>query len=234
MRITEIENPPSKTGPGHYELYRNGKIADMHDGAKFFNSYEQAKDWYKKYRIDYAVKNSGAKAEEYSIVRDEDTRNYFDTMPTPAKQKNNRLIDPEYYKETQKFWTDYYGETRRGTVELHDYSGTVDAIIEHGGTLYRIVFLEKFEDLNREDLGSHWTVDRDVIDDYIEGVEGRTHSAGKSVYVLLKCQTPPNNISNLHVDVRGNPEEKEVNIINPRACKFTAKILGTDKVIALN
>ena len=100
--------------------------------------------------------------------------------------------------------------------------------------LYRIVFLQKFEDLNRTDLGSHWTVDRDVIDDYIEGVEGRTHSEGKEVYVLLTATTPPNNIDNLSVDVRGNPEEKEVNIINPRACKYTAQILGTKEVIALN
>jgi hypothetical protein len=54
------------------------------------------------------------------------------------------------------------------------------------------------------------------------------------MYVLLTAETPSNNIDNLSVDVRGNPEEKEVNIINPRACKFTAQIIGTDKVIPLN
>lgn len=87
--------------------------------------------------------------------------------------------------------------------------------------------------MNREDLGSHWTTDRDVIDNYIEGT-GRYYSEGKDMYVLLTAKTPPNNIDNLSVDVRGNPEEKEVNIINPRACKFTAQIIGTKETIALN
>jgi len=234
MRISEIETKPQKTGPGYYELFRNGKPNDMHDNAKFFDSYDEAVDWYKKYRIDYAIKNSGAKPEEFAVVRDSNTWEYFNTLPSPAKEKNNRLIDPKYFANALKFWTDYYGDSRRGAVEIYDYSNEVDAIIQQGGVLYRIVFLQKFEDLNRTDLGSHWTVDRDVIDDYIEGVEGRTHSEGKDVYVLLTAETPPNNIDNLSVDVRGNPEEKEVNIINPRACKFTAKILGTDKVIPLN
>jgi len=233
MRISEIETTPQKTGPGYYELFRNGKPNDMHDNAKFFDSYDEAKDWYTKYRIDYAIKNSGAKPEEFAVVRDSNTWEYFKTLPSPAKEKNNRLIDPKYYTEALKFWIDYYGDSRRGAVEIHDYSNEVDAIIQQGGVLYRVVFLQKFEDLNRTDLGAHWTVDRDVIDDYIEGT-GRYYSEGKDMYVLLTAETPPNNIDNLSVDVRGNPEEKEVNIINPRACKYTAQILGSKEVIALN
>lgn len=234
MRISEISTPPSKTGPGHYELFYNGKPADIHDSPKFFNSYDEAKEWYTKYRIDYAIKNKGAKLEDFTIIRDADTWDYYKTLPTPSTNPHNRLSDPKYWEVTKEFWTGYYGDTRRGVYELVNYSNEVDYIVEKGGTIYRIVFLEKFEDLNRTDLGSHWTVDHDVISDYIEGVEGRHHSAGKDVYVELTARTPPNNIDNTSVDVRGNPEEKEVNIINPRLCKFTARIIGTKEVIALN
>lgn len=234
MRISEITTVPSKNGPGYYELFRNGKPADIHDNPKFFKSYDEAKEWYTKYRIDYAIKNNGAKLEDFTIKRDADTWDYFKTLPTTTTNKHNRLSDPQYWEATKEFWIGYYGDARRGIYELVNYSNEVDAIIADGGTIYRIVFLEKFEDLNRTDLGWHWTVDHDVISDYIEGVEGRHHSAGKDVYVELTCKTPPNNIDNLHVDVRGNPEEKEVNIINPRACKFTARIIGTKEIIALN
>ena len=234
MRISEIESKPANTGPGYYELFHNGRPNDLHDNPKFFQSYDEALDWYSKYRIKFRIDNEGAKREEFTIVRDANTWDYFKTLPTPAKEKNNRLIDPKYYEAAHKFWMEYYGDTRRGTIEIYDYSNEVDAIIKGGGTLYRIVFLQKFEDLNRTELGHHWTVDRDVIDDYIEGVEGRTHSEGKDVYVLLTAETPPNNIENLSVDVRGNPEEKEVNIVNPKICKYTAQILGSSEVIALN
>ena len=234
MRLSEIETPPSKTGPGYYELFRNGKPADIHENPKFFSSYDEAKAWYTKYRIAWAIENKGAKLEDFTIKRDADTLDYFKNIQTPTTNKHNRLSDPKYWEDAKEFWSGYYGDSRRGVQELLNYSNEVDYLVEKGGSIYRIVFLEKFEDLNRTDLGSHWTVDHDVISDYIEGVEGRHHSKGKDVYVELTCRTPPNNIDNLSVDVRGNPEEKEVNIINPRACKFTARIIGTDKIIELN
>ena len=237
MRISEVTSSPSNTGRGNYELWYGNELYDMYASPRFFDSYQEAVKWFTKYSIEWAVQN-GYEAGNFRVRHSsdayQDSTEYYKNLPTPTKQKNNSLSNPEYYQECKEYWADYYGDDRRGTIELHGYIGDVDHLIEKGGYVYRVVFLEKFEDLNKTQLGSHWTVDHDVLEEYIESVAGRSHSKNKDVYVELVAHVPPNNIENLGVDVRGNPEEKEVNIINPKICKYTAQIIGTDKIIPLN
>ena len=237
--IRKVSEPPKPAtgGPGYYVLFYKDKPHDMYDEPKFFRTYDEAQDWYTKYRIDYSIKNKGTKPEDFSIRLAQDAENYYLQLPTPSKNPNNILSDPEYYREALKFWISYWGEgNRKGTLELREYSNDVDTLDSDGGTVYRVVFLRDFSELNREELGWHWTVDYDIAArDYASGAEGQHHQkGGKNVAVLLTCKTPPNNVTNKTVDVRGNPEEKEVNIINPRICKFTAQVIGTKEVIALN
>lgn len=134
-----------------------------------------------------------------------------------STQSLNVLDDPQYYKKCLDTWTSYYDN--RGESELEEYKYRVDDLIKNGGKVYRVIFADSPEEIRLTDLGHHWTTESYNIDEYLDNLWSNYGSGKKNAYVVV-ANVGSNNITNKDVDVSGNPEEKEVNIINPNQAKY--------------
>ena len=136
---------------------------------------------------------------------------------TESMQSLNKLDDLKYYDECLKSWISYYDN--RGESELEEYKYRVDHLIKNGGKVYRVLFADSPEEITLTDFGHHWTTESYNIDEYLDSLWSNYGAGKKNAYVVVAI-VGPNNITNRGVDVSGNPEEKEVNIINPRQAKY--------------
>lgn len=131
----------------------------------------------------------------------------------------NKLHDPKEEEAALEGFQDYFGE-KRGEDEYSDYKWTVDRLIERGGKVYRLVFANSPEEVATDKLGWHWTADPSNIANYERSI-GAYYGRGENPYVI-EAVVPPNSISNESVDIAGNPEEQEVNIVaNLDKAKFS-------------
>lgn len=136
---------------------------------------------------------------------------------TESAQSLNRLDDPQYYKQCLDAWGSYYDH--RAESELEEYKYRVDHLIKNGGKVYRVLFADSPEEIKLADFGTHWTTESYNIDEYLDNLWTNYGTGKKKAYVVVAV-IGPNNITNRGVDVSGNPEEKEVNIINPGQAKY--------------
>ena len=136
-------------------------------------------------------------------------------------QSLNQLDDPKVYQECLDSWRDYYEYEDRTLREIEDYKYVVDRLIQNGGKVYRVIFANSPEEIRMDDLGVHWTIDESNIDAYLDSLWSNYGKGKKNSYVVV-AEVGPNNITNRGVDVAGNPEEKEVNIIRPNEATYQA------------
>lgn len=115
---------------------------------------------------------------------------------------------------TYKSFEKYYGYYDKALFELRDHLEGADYVYNKGGDLYRLIYANSEEDINKEDLGSHWTLYEWVLGDLEDRGWQEMYGEGKEKPFIIRIKTPPHNISIEHVDIHGNPEEKEVNIID--------------------
>lgn len=134
-------------------------------------------------------------------------------------QSYNQLDNDEIYQKCLDSWTDYYDNKEKAHYELDNYKYQVDNLIKNGGKIYRVIFANSPEDIKMSNLGHSWTTDQSNIDDYSDSLWSNYGSGKKNMYVVV-AEVGPNNINNNGVDISGNPEEKEVNIINPNQAKY--------------
>jgi hypothetical protein len=138
-----------------------------------------------------------------------------------STQSLNQLDDPKVYQKCLDSWRNYYDYEDRTLSEIEDYKYVVDRLIQKGGKVYRVIFADSPEEIRMDDLGIHWTIDESNIDAYIDSLWTNYGKGKKNSYVVV-AEVGPNNITNRGVDVAGNPEEKEVNIIRPNEATYQA------------
>jgi hypothetical protein len=109
-------------------------------------------------------------------------------------------------------WTDYYGSEEKATDEFNSYISDFNRKFNQGGFVYRIIFVNSIEELNLNDIGQHWTLETYYIDDFIDNL-WMHYGKNKKIAAVIELYTEPNNITPAS-DVVGNPEEKEINLID--------------------
>jgi len=108
-----------------------------------------------------------------------------------------------------KIKPEFNGDYDDSKLEVDDYIDRVEELYNNGGEVYRLVFLNKKEDLNTKDLGEHWTIDIGVFGRFFNSLEsGRK---GKFPF-LITAQIEPKQI-----DVKNSvetflqlPQENEI------------------------
>jgi len=126
-------------------------------------------------------------------------------------QSKNKLDDPAEFDKALKGYEDAYGNPESALSELNYYKNAVDGLIKKGGSIYRVIFAKSENDIDEKNLGNHWTIHSSNIDRYI-GNLGEDAGEDTRPYVI-EAKVPPNSVSNEKVDISGNPDEEEVNIV---------------------
>lgn len=126
-------------------------------------------------------------------------------------QSRNKLDDPVEFAKALKGFEDAYGNQESALSELKYYKNTVDSLIKKGGSIYRVIFVKSVNDIDEKNLGNYWTIHSSNIDRYI-GNLGEDAGEDAQPYVI-EAKVPPNSVSNEKVDIAGNPDEEEVNIV---------------------
>lgn len=104
----------------------------------------------------------------------------------------------------------YYGCEDTGLDSAEYYFDIVDSLYANGGELWRVIFVNTLEDIKLDDLGHHWT-NRYNIDRVAQLLWYYREGAGKEF--TIKIIVAPKSISVAGVDILGNVEEEEVNVI---------------------
>jgi GNAT superfamily N-acetyltransferase len=128
-----------------------------------------------------------------------------------TSQSKNKLDDPAEFEKALKGFEDAYGDPKSALSELNYYKNTVDSLIKKGGSIYRVLFVKSINDINEKNLGNYWTIHSSNIDRYGDNLSDNADE-GTQPYVV-QAKVPPNSISNQGVDISGNPDEEEVNIV---------------------
>lgn len=114
------------------------------------------------------------------------------------------------FNEYVKNLTDNYGDEDRAKEDYFWYLNTIGNMNENGGTLYRIVFLKNIDDLNKDDLGEHWSLDKDFSRTY-ENIKDQEE--GMKPYIIIgKFEPNSIDIEQSLKSFSQLPDEQEVNI----------------------
>ena len=84
-----------------------------------------------------------------------------------------------------------FNDEDRAIEELEYYTDAIDELIKNGGEIYRLIFLEHLSDLNKNDLGYHWTFDRDNLSNFYNSLEVEDENM---LPYLIIAQIEPNQI----------------------------------------
>jgi hypothetical protein len=132
----------------------------------------------------------------------------------------NKLDDPKEFADALDGFQLYF-EPERGEDELWQYKNAFDYLNKHGGNIYRVVFANNPEEVRLNDVNAHWTYDSSQISYYIDNLWSGYGRGKKHAYVI-EATVPPMSLSNWDVDLAGNPEEQEVNLVaNQHQVKYT-------------
>ena len=177
---------------------------------KLFENFQEDIDWDKE-MVPFRDFDDRNKWEEYY-------RNYIEKV-TRTEFKGGMKVADKHFSEDEMLnilqgYLSYYESFTESLWQLSDHLGTANIIWARGGELFRLIYANSEEEINKENLGNHWT-----ISDYeIEGFRDRDwkgmYGGDKKYPFLVTIQTPPNNVSVKDVDIHGNPEEKEINILD--------------------
>ncbi|CAB4133493.1 hypothetical protein UFOVP257_220 [uncultured Caudovirales phage] len=123
----------------------------------------------------------------------------------------NKLDDPEEYAKALQGFQLYF-EPKRGEEELSDYKSSFDYLNKNGGHIFRVIFADSPEEVRLNDVNVHWTYDESQISYYIDNL-WTYYGKGKKHAFVIEATVPPMSLSNWGVDLAGNPEEQEVNLV---------------------
>jgi antitoxin component YwqK of YwqJK toxin-antitoxin module len=118
-----------------------------------------------------------------------------------------------------KSWGNYYGSDDTANWELESYESEVEDLIENGGNIYRVLFVDNLSEVNLKDMGNHWTTSRNNVIDVAE-INQQYYGKNKQKVIVIEGYVEPNSITIEGVDVKGNPHEKEVNIKEGKGVKI--------------
>ena len=175
------------------DYFMNGKVADK----SIYNMAKKIADI--SYNEDGGVSSSRNWKDEYDNM----------VIKEQMEDKDNIL----------KSWGNYYGSDDTANWELESYESEVEDLIENGGNIYRVLFVDNLSEVNLKDMGNHWTTSRNNVIDVAE-INRQYYGKNKQKVIVIEGYVEPNSITIEGVDVKGNPHEKEVNIINGKDVKI--------------
>ena len=138
-------------------------------------------------------------------------------------QIGNFKISPEKYQEWLKKLTSWFNNSGRAEETLERHLDNIQRLYNEGGILYRLMFLERGETIDKNNLGQHWVADENVLAD-IRNMLLDTAKAEKDpdYEYTITIKIPPKNI-NIHdsiSDFLENPNEEEIYLNNTRNAKI--------------
>lgn len=189
--------------------YRKQLEADGYDGLVIYGSDTDGgsprNDWvaFKPTQIKSAIGNNG----------DFDATNPDIRFSARADEPVNKLSDPKEYEAALKGYVDYYDNEEKSKGLLNDYSIGVDLLLKRGGNVHRLIWASDLESVNLEKLGLHWTLDESNFERLMHLAPKDAWKDGLKMF-HIRAKVPPGSVSNKRVDLAGNPEEEEVNIVS--------------------
>ena len=117
-----------------------------------FNSTEEWHRWQNKYLIEITKSEFKCDDDGIDICGD-----HF-----PLK----RLVD------IVRGYTNYYSGYDESIRQMWDHIGTAMSLYDRGGTLYRLIYADSEDDINKEELGGSWTISTYEIDTLVNTVTG--------------------------------------------------------------
>lgn len=137
----------------------------------------------------------------------------------------NKLHNPAEYQQALDGFMDYYDEN--GKQHLDQYSKTVDALNQQGGTVYRAIWVHPGKKPRLKNPGEHWTISQEKALEYLETNAGASafmdfqadHDQDPVAYII-SATVGPNSITNRNVLIGQFPDELEVNLVNPGSAKI--------------
>ena len=188
---------------------------------KFINegySFDEDIDWNKDHKYPNNFKTIG----EFQNWQDGYMRKIAKHEFGNITRIGDKFYNVEALSKIINGFVSFYGDYTEAIWQLNGYISTIDSLHKNGGDVYRLVYTDSIDDINKEDLGLSWTVDVDVIE-LLHSKDWRSmYGEGKKEAYVIKLKTEPKNITVSHVDISGNPEEKEINIINFNKTKIVS------------
>ena len=136
----------------------------------------------------------------------------------------DKLYTMNIYNIELNEFKQWYGNDETAEYNLFCYINDVNYIYENGGIIYRGLY---YDDINTikglnpltKDIGQHWTLHFHTANDILDKNETYYNNGFKN-RLIIEAYTPPKNISIKHVDIGGNPNEEEINIIDFSLLEF--------------
>jgi len=123
------------------------------------------------------------------------------------------LISPSDMLDISNEWISYNG--------THDwlrmYVDEINGLHDHGGDIYRVIFLSDINDFDPNDLGEHWSTDSSQLDDAFDQLQAMADPQHEMTAYLIIATIKPHSITVPVGTVIGEPTEWEVNLISPSA-----------------
>lgn len=138
-------------------------------------------------------------------------------------QIGNFDIDDAYYQKMLKKLTSFFGNPGRATETLERHLDNVKRLYENGGILYRLMFLESKEKINKNKLGRHWVADEYVLDDIRNSLLNAVRSEKDPDYeYIITIKIPPKNVDveNSISQFIENPTEEEMWLNSTKQAKI--------------
>lgn len=130
-------------------------------------------------------------------------------------------LDTKYKDKIIKHFGDYNNDTINSSLlTLYD----IENLYNNGGYIYRVIWLKNKNEFDKNNLGSHWLLNKGDINIIVDLFKLRHDIKGEPYYI--KAYTPPKNVS-IPYDYFNNLEENEVLVINE-------KILKNVEIIKIN
>jgi len=185
------------------KLFREWTESFMRGESKYD---DLARQWFDKYKSE----NPDLKEYEiYNLYKDKFKEHILE------KEFPNGLLDfsKERLLDIFNSFLSYYGDYDKALYEMYDHIGVFIQKYEKGGYIYRLIYVDSVDDINLDDMGKHWAVDDYIVNDLHDSGWKENFGKGEHGFVIT-LEVEPKNISIDNVDIEGNPEEKEVNVID--------------------
>lgn len=138
----------------------------------------------------------------------------------------NKLHNKKQYQAALASFTNDFGDVE-GKQMLDNYSATIDAINQRGGTVYRGVWVAPGKKPNIKQPGKHWTISVESAEEFLDSEHGVVGHADvklahdvEPVGYIIGATVGPNSITNKGVDIAYFTEELEVNLVNPASARI--------------
>lgn len=79
----------------------------------------------------------------------------------------NYINENKYYSSL----VDNYGDEIRAKEEFDYYNNILNDYQKNGCILYRIIFLKNISDLDRNNIGNYWTIEKDNISSFYHNIK---------------------------------------------------------------